>query len=280
MCFDLITPAIFQEEEFNRPLHGDKELDNKKFRKRVDSIHPGHKAIAPYAHHLRFVLHDTRDLDLFQNLCKVAGLPRPYKTVIETSRREFFNDKNIYAFRKWLLECPFPIAFQIEAMLRNGLVNTEELFKSLKAPIDKLRKAREADAPDILRHLTENLRSRTRKQSVRDCLELACEGYDVQGILPTRSNRIPGTPVKRRRKQKEKADGIFSCYHVTVTPSRMIYEGPYAIQSNRVIRKYSEYPDNFIRVDFRDEDRLHLRWTRDVCTSCSHRIPHHSPVFN
>jgi hypothetical protein len=38
----------------------------------------------------------------------------------------------------------------------------------------------------------------------------------------------------------------------------------YAIQSNRVIRRYRGSEDAFIRVDFRDEDRLQYRWDREV----------------
>jgi hypothetical protein len=58
--------------------------------------------------------------------------------------------------------------------------------------------------------------------------------------------------------------GLFLCHHVTFTPTRMILEGPYATQSNRVIRKYEGYIENFLRVDFRDEDRLQYRWAREV----------------
>jgi hypothetical protein len=38
----------------------------------------------------------------------------------------------------------------------------------------------------------------------------------------------------------------------------MILEGPYPVQSNRIIRKYQKYEDNFLRVDFRDEVGAYL----------------------
>ena len=44
----------------------------------------------------------------------------------------------------------------------------------------------------------------------------------------------------------------------------MLLEGPYVIQSNRVIRQYQGFEDYFLRVDFRDEDRLQYRWDKDV----------------
>lgn len=42
------------------------------------------------------------------------------------------------------------------------------------------------------------------------------------------------------------------------------FERRYAIQSNRVIRRYKYDEDHFIRVDFRDEDRLAYRWDFEV----------------
>ena len=55
-----------------------------------------------------------------------------------------------------------------------------------------------------------------------------------------------------------------------MTPTRFLLEGPYVVQSNRVIRDYEGYEHNFIRVDFRDEDHLQYRWEKDVRTmNCS-----------
>lgn len=44
----------------------------------------------------------------------------------------------------------------------------------------------------------------------------------------------------------------------------MILEGPYATDSNRIIRQYAGFEDSFIRVGFCDEDRLRLRWSREL----------------
>jgi RNA-dependent RNA polymerase len=55
---------------------------------------------------------------------------------------------------------------------------------------------------------------------------------------------------------------------VIITPSRIILEGPYTTQSNRVIREYQSHDpsltEHFVRVEFRDEDRLAYRWDGDV----------------
>ena len=70
--------------------------------------------------------------------------------------------------------------------------------------------------------------------------------------------------IKVKYIQPKLTTSIFRCRHVTFTPTRMLFEGPYATQSNRIIRQFSGYEDYFLRVDFRDEDRLQYRWSREV----------------
>jgi RNA-dependent RNA polymerase len=70
--------------------------------------------------------------------------------------------------------------------------------------------------------------------------------------------------LQKKYVQPRMAISTFRCRHVTFTPTRMLMEGPYATQSNRIIRQYYGYEDFFIRVDFRDEDKLQYRWSREV----------------
>jgi RNA-dependent RNA polymerase len=62
--------------------------------------------------------------------------------------------------------------------------------------------------------------------------------------------------------------GKIMCHHAIITPSRILLEGPYVTQSNRVIRRYQDHDpslvDFFLRVEFRDEDHLAYRWDATV----------------
>ncbi|PVG04809.1 RdRP-domain-containing protein [Serendipita vermifera] len=53
---------------------------------------------------------------------------------------------------------------------------------------------------------------------------------------------------------------LFHCHRVVVTPTSFILHGPLPDETNRVIRKYPDNTSNFIRVEFREEDRLQFRW--------------------
>lgn len=245
LCFDLVTPPMFEQEDFNRPLTGDERKDSRKFRRRIGSLHPGHARVAPYCHHLRIVLYQGEDLDNFEALCKTAGLQKPIRTRIDAYQHGYCSLNRLHMVHVWLRALEWRIAFQLEAILHNGLLNTEDLLTHLYAPINQLCRDHSEVASEVLRYFTEALQSVPAKESPLQCFERTRD-RKLNVSLP----RLP--------------PGTFHCHHVCFAPTRMILEGPYVIQSNRVIREWAAYQDNFIRVDFRDEDRLQYRWDREV----------------
>jgi RNA-dependent RNA polymerase len=236
---------MLEEEDFNREITGDEKRDSKKFRRRVGSLHPGHARVAPYCHHLRLVLYPDEDLDKFENLCKIAGLQRPIRVQIEAYKHGFCSINRLHAVHVWLRALDWRTAFQLEAMLHNGLLNTEDLLTHLYGPINKLIREHRDVASEVLRYFTEALQSMPAKETPVQCFER------------TRARKMTVA-------QPQLPPGTFYCHHVCFAPTRMILEGPYVIQSNRVIRQWADYQDMFIRVDFRDEDRLQYRWDREV----------------
>ena len=140
-------------------------------------------------------------------------------------------------------------AFQIEAYLRCGYLNTYDLLNTLQKPIEAVIRDYGNEASELLRLFAGELKPREAEESPLDCLKRVRTKY------PTLK------PLKL-------AQGHISCHHVIVTPSRILLEGPYTTQSNRVIRRYQNRDpalvENFIRVEFRDEDRLQYRWDGDV----------------
>ncbi|KAH7923477.1 RdRP-domain-containing protein [Leucogyrophana mollusca] len=240
LCFDLFTPPVIEEE-----ILGGSDYD---LRRRVSSLHPGHAMVAPYAHHLRILLSEDGDLAKFERLCAVAELRRPYKGVsIEATQQGFFTSKNLAEATKWLKSLEkashWHVAFQVEALLHNGLLNTQEL-RALRPAIDALIRQHPEAAGEVMRYFTEGVAFRLPSQTPQHCFNL---------ILHTKC-----------RPRRRPPSGKFFSHRATFTPTRMLLEGPYIIQSNRIIREYEGYEDRFLRVDFRDEDGLQYRWNRDV----------------
>ncbi|CCM00004.1 uncharacterized protein FIBRA_02029 [Fibroporia radiculosa] len=244
ICFDLLTPPMLERQRINRELTGKDWSDMRKFRQRLSSLNEAHAVVAPYAHQMRIILHEERDIRHFADLCKVAGVQPPVWANVESFNRGFFTRKKLSTFRTWVRSFDWSVAFQLEALLHNALLTTEDLLTTLYKPINDVYENYRQVAGEILRYFTEALRSRDPQESPLDCFKRV----QLRGMEPP----IPLPP------------GHFLCHHVTYTPTRMILEGPYVSQSNRVIRRYPDHQDHFLRVDFRDEDRLQYRWAREV----------------
>ncbi|KAK7034082.1 hypothetical protein VNI00_012513 [Paramarasmius palmivorus] len=255
ICFDTLTPPVFEREEFHRTLSGDDRQDNKKYKHRVGSLHPGHERVAPYCQKLRLILYDKGEqdvIDRFCRLCKIAGIADslviklPRTSNIIAASHALFDGRKLYNLRAHFTKFDWSVAFQLEALLYNCLLHTEEM-KQLLSRIQGMYERHPDDhqyVAGILRDYGTALRDRPPSENPFKRLE------NVQ------ANFFPG--------QLKLARGSFNCYHVTFAPTRMILEGPYPTQSNRVIRRYEGFEHHFIRVDFRDEDRLQYRWDREV----------------
>jgi len=140
-------------------------------------------------------------------------------------------------------------AFQIEAYLRSGLLTTHDLLQTLQTPIEQAIQYYGSEASEFLRLFSVELKMCKPNEKAQDC------------FARLRSKHVHIKPLRL-------APGHISCHHVIVTPSRILLEGPYTTQSNRVIRRYQSHDrslaERFIRVGFRDEDRLAYRWDGDV----------------
>jgi RNA-dependent RNA polymerase len=253
ICFDTLTPVAMEMIQFHRTMTGDQQLDNRKYKQRVGSTHEGHAIVAPYCPHLRLVLYNDHYRDViseFVGMCEEAGLAKSMIiqcksgfSQIEALRQQFFHPKRLHELHKTLGKFDWPIAFQLESLLHNGLLHTgdlDELLPRIRELIDKCKKS-SSFVGELLRRYNEALQVRSPRESPMHCFQSVQKKFEF-------------TPP----------DKSFRCYHVTFTPTRMILEGPYPSQSNRVIRQYQGFEDHFIRVDFRDEDRLQYRWEREV----------------
>ncbi|KAI6106628.1 RNA dependent RNA polymerase-domain-containing protein [Pisolithus croceorrhizus] len=247
ICFDLQTPPVFQKEKVHYSLDG---RYNKKCGQRVGELCAEHGAVAPYAYHLRIVLCDDDDhygsdiLDRFCDLCPVAYIrPLIQYVTMDAQKEELFSSANLNTVDKWVrtLGDHWRVAFQVEALLKNGIAHTRDVLK-LKPHIDRLISCHESIATEVMRYFVQAAPHRPTVQPLQKCFE---------ATLQRQFRRRPFTVP----------NGRFFCHRVTLTPTRLLLEGPNISQTNRVIREFQGYEDYFLRVSFRDEDRLQYRAT-------------------
>ncbi|KAH9018099.1 RdRP-domain-containing protein [Lactarius pseudohatsudake] len=235
IIFDLFAPPNFEKESFNnRAPEGVERKGKYKTRDRISTLDDAHASIAPYAHHLRVVLADPDDLLKFEKVCHVAECePRPIRIArVDALGKKFFAHRDLYHIQSWIESMDWKNAFQIEGYLRCGLLNTYDLLRSLQRPIEDVIRDYGNKASELLRLFSVELKMPQLEDNLIDCLARVRSEHPIKSL--------------------ELADGM----------------GPYATQSNRVIRHYqSRDPalvERFIRVEFRDEDHLHYRWDGDV----------------
>ncbi|KAI0253555.1 RdRP-domain-containing protein [Lactifluus subvellereus] len=252
IIFDLFNPPNFEQESYNnRAPEGIKRKGKYKTRDRISALDDAHAVIAPYAHHLRVILANPEDLLEFEKICHLVQCePRPIRVPrVDAIPMQFFSQSNLYHVQRWIKTMDWKVAFQIEAYLRCGLLNTHDLLFTLQTPIEQVINDYGAGASKLLRLFSEALKRRKVDESPSDCL------------ARVRSEHLTVKPLQL-------AQDHISCHHVIVTPSRMLLEGPYATQSDRVICHYQKHDstlaERFIRVEFRDEDHLAYRWDGDV----------------
>lgn len=233
--------------------------DTQKFRERIGALDEYHRRIGPYAFQIRLTLYQGNDLDEFVRSCSIAGLRRPIEATITSEKHEFFSQEKLvqvqrsfHSFR----DLPWTTTFQIECLLHNGFLTTTQYLNGLRPSLIELAQSHPDIMGIILRDYTQKLSSETREFDSPKDVTKSFESFW--------KSRVDLRPIGLGAHVQHEGEGLMACHHVTFTPTRMLLEGPYVTQSNRILRRYSKYNDYFLRVDFRDEDHLQYRWDREV----------------
>src|SRR5262249_932062 len=120
----------------------------------------------------------------------------------------------------------FPVRYQLEVCLSHGYLNEHNLSEEFLRRLAGLK-------DDLSVGLLERV------------ADLKCRIFDPMTVfeIPTaRSSALRCLP-----------EYCYLSRSVTVTPTTLYFSSPAVELSNRVIRKFSEYQDRFLRVKFSDE---------------------------
>lgn len=244
ICFDLLYPPTFQE------------TDNNSGSWRLTSLEPSHQVISPYAYQLRLLLWSGGRNDVmkdFVEMCRTAGLTsnitlvQLYRDVqVQAFRSKLFSRELMHRYENTLrrVKFPWPVTFQLASLLYNGVLHTNEILDLLPS-VQEVYEAHLSDTGDLLKQFHDALLQKAERQSPKACFQEILQKF-------------------KPRKARGFNASLISAAHVTITPTRMLLEGPLPTQSNNAIRKYKGCDDNFIRVDFRDEDRSSYKRNQDV----------------
>ncbi|KAG9099926.1 hypothetical protein FRC06_004696 [Ceratobasidium sp. 370] len=263
MFLELLQHPRFEQADQFRPTTGDSKKDAHHSRTRLSELDELHGLVAPYASRwIKISFHDDGfipDEELFRK----AGLPLPVidPELTFDDKRLAYSPQNIKLLQEWLQggSLPWEVAFQCEALLRNGiLIPTEVLM--LQSQIELLAKESPSLACDALISLRTDLEGAGAPKRLSK--------FDDEAIIAIFENHVSEgkkDPFGSRLWQRSSKSN-FICHHVKVTPTAVFFTGPFVEQSNRVIRRYPGFDSHFILVRFTDEGDRRSRLEFEVDT--------------
>ncbi|KAH9916863.1 RNA dependent RNA polymerase-domain-containing protein [Fomitopsis serialis] len=219
-------------------------LGNRSFkiqRKRQGAFDDTHLPVAPYTSiAVRLVCSNAFDVAIYKRLCRVAHLPvdlSPYPVV----HRGLFSDSVRAAYQRWTATLDFAVAFQLE-LLRP---NVDHMVSRYGADV----------ASALLADLKTRLEARVWYGDGVDIDE-----DTVKNLLTTCIRQLN----RKARVQPLPHSDLFMCNHLYVTASAFVADGPSPERSNRVIRRYWDHRDCFLRVHFTDDNQLAYRYDAEI----------------
>ncbi|KAL0541822.1 hypothetical protein IC582_021886 [Cucumis melo] len=136
----------------------------------------------------------------------------------------------------------YKILFKINALLQRGYLSGPTLDDEFFRLVDSSR-----FHPDYIEHALEKL------FNLKECCYKPQKWLKDQYLSYYVSNQLPWKP------NVSLDDGLVYVHRVQITPLKVYFCGPEANLSNRVVRRFIDDIDNFLRVSFVDEelDKLH-----------------------
>ena len=257
------TPPIFEEKR-ELPIFSP---DFVIVKKRSSSLY-GDRQMPPGCNVLclKFVSRDA--LEIFIHGCKELHLPSVRRQEIEVTMDTPYSESNAALFDALLCSMEFPLAFQAEKAVVDSILEPLDIV-SLGEKLRELQGTYSgAHAAEIFRYFLQTLverdhdlpsRRRRRKAShhmAKDHRPTLLQQFDMAitayAAKQTRTRPFTFTTTT-----------YFESYHLIITPSTRILDGPLPDQSNSVLRRFENH-NCFVRVSFQDEYRSKLRRDPDL----------------
>lgn len=125
---------------------------------------------------------------------------------------------------------PFEVRYQLEVCVSRNILNEHNITPEFLRKLSKLARENKAKARSILEYAVEKEKRMWDPESIFT---------DSEALEYAPKTKIPKYCALTRK--------------ATVTPTNIYYSSPTIETSNRVIRKYKDYEDRFLRVQFLDE---------------------------
>ncbi|KAH7104770.1 RdRP-domain-containing protein [Auriculariales sp. MPI-PUGE-AT-0066] len=263
ICLNLRTAPTYESEpsEDLEDLMASISLNKRQRRTRLRCLHDDFLEHAPYVSHCIRIMCSSRDeLAKFRRMSGEAGLVKADLIDYERVERRLFSVSALSTCRGWIAgygQHHWPVAFQLECLLRSGQMDALEIVRLHGFLTDTLRTHPVSFTANGLRTFASELRllpwytnhSDVQFETPLDCLK--------RTMLSMEMERQSGTELLPH-------DAALHIQKLTYTPTTFFLSGPEPEQSNRVLRRFVDNLDSFLRVTFTDNDKYNFHFDREV----------------
>lgn len=218
-------------------------------KRRVSNFGPGHERVAATCFTFRFLLQDPTDLHQVRRLGAAHPMlsmerwndrclgPRVPYDIMEKEFENFLERQRI----------PYRIKFQMQKLVWNGELSPGKAALFYRHVYELYRREGEHAVAQGLSKLTYNIQYPSPEVPSDDVgIEALIEIlHDAVDSLARNSGDKDFNPIHPNN---------VNVHRVQVTPCGTYLYGPFSETKNRVLRRYADYIDYFIRVEFLDEN--------------------------
>ncbi|KAF7319857.1 RdRP-domain-containing protein [Mycena kentingensis (nom. inval.)] len=223
---------------------------------------------------LEFASH--QQLETFLRRCMGIHLPKYVHRDVRVAHRRIYTMANKQRLQHLLASLDFRLAFEVDKAIWAGLLAPMEAVE-LEADLKLLeRRTENNEAAVIFRYFVGLLgvpelgstaaaatttrrrkrrRRRNRGNQRQDDADEETPDVNIKELLAQAILDYVEEVVHNRYVP---SPGIYQAYHLVLTPSTQVLDGPLPDQSNSVLRRFKNN-DSFLRVSFRDENGSHPR---------------------
>ena len=232
----------------------------KPVKSRIDSLGKASDAIAATCFTYQFVLSQTTDLQPILGLKKERQIPKivSWKTSTIAPQIPYCNQLALFLTSLAHHEIPYRLKYQLQMLVWNGILSPDKVTSLISTVIQFSRRAGLDLAVHCIQQLARKVQYAGPEADQADfelsmlakfILDSADIGGRDESYLPyTRKNHPNGTWIHR----------------ATVTPLGIYLSGPYWESKNRILRRYPDHTDFFMRVEFMEETGDPMRFEQDV----------------
>lgn len=225
-------------------------------KKRLGYFDEEHRAVVATCFIYRFLLRDSHDILVLRKLAAAKHIPELSRWVDRTvtASKSYPSLLKQYLNMLEAENIPFRVKFQLSALVWNGDLNADIAWR-FYPHVYKVSQSEGADIVSLalqrmFRHLPYpgpgELRDESEVQKLIELLRASIESAKIE--------------LKSTVGLDSKRPSNITVHKAQVTPCGIYLSGPNRETKNRVLRKYADYIDYFLRVEFVDEtgDRVHF----------------------